>query len=199
MSFDFQVALVRLLVKDSNMLRRGFLPFFVLLFLASAAGWGQAPMKVELCELVQNPQKYSQHWIEVRGAINLGFEDFTLRASACSTQDFRTIWLAYGGDEPTPTKSTVNDQTRKPGTVLKVNGIPVQLLRDAKLELFKSTLLARRSIAPDGSQCFDRCHFYDVTATFIGLFMAAPRVSTASFSGYGHMGCCHLLTIQQVT
>jgi len=171
---------------------------FLFLFLLQVAGRGQTPLKVDLCDLVKEPQKYSRQWVEVRGAVDLAFENFTLRTTECRDRRLRGIWLAYGGDEPTPTTSLVNDRIRPPGMVLKVGGIPVPLLHDANLELFKGRLVAQRITAPDGSSCED-CLLYDVTASLVGLFMAAPEGVNGAFSGYGHMGCCHLLTIQRIT
>jgi hypothetical protein len=168
----------------------------LLMFFLPLTGHGQTPLKVSLCDLVKQPEKYTRQWVEVRGAVNLGFEDFTLRTRACGEK--YQIWLAYGGDEPTPTMSTVNDLERRPGVVPKVDGIPVTLQRDANLELLKGRLAARRVTAPDGSMCDAECRLYDVTGTLVGLFMAAPK-GARPLSGYGHLGCCHLLMIQRVT
>jgi len=181
------------------MVRRHFYFALLLISFLPVSGLGQTPVKVSLCDLVKEPQKYTRQWVEVRGTVDIAFENFTLHTRDCGDAELRWIWLAYGGDEPTPTASTVNDRTRPSGAVLKVDNIPVQLRRDANLELFKGRLVAQRVTAPDGSTCYEHvCHFYNVTATLVGLFMAAPDPST-NLSGYGHMGCCHLLTIQQVT
>lgn len=171
-----------------------------LLFLASLAGLGQTPVKVKLCDLVREPEKCTRQWVEVTGTVDLAFEDFSLRTQDCG-QVHRGIWLAYGGDEPTPTPSTANDNVRKPGSVLKVKGIPVQLQRDANLRLFQDRLSARRLRTPDGFQCDRDCRLYEVTATFIGLFVAAteyPNNPLSPLLGYGHLGCCHLLAIRRV-
>src|SRR5215510_8328959 len=181
------------------MVRHYFYFALPLILLLPVSGLGQTPMKVSPCDLVKEPQKYTRQWVEVRDVVDIAFENFTLHTRDCGDENLRWIWLAYGGDEPTPTTSTVNDRTRPSGAVLKVDGIPVPLYRDANLELFKGRLVAQRVTAPDGSRCYEHvCHFYNVTATLVGLFMAAPDPST-NLSGYGHMGCCHLLTIQQVT
>lgn len=175
-------------------------PFAVLvslLFLVPLAGLGQTPVKIKLCELVRNPEKYTRQWVEVTGTVDLAFENFSLRTQDCG-QERRGIWLAYGGDEPTPTPSTANDTVRKPGTVLKVEGIPVPLERDRALRLFQDRLSAQRLRTPDGSRCDQDCRLYEVTATFIGLFTAATEGPDNPFSGYGHLGCCHLLAIRRV-
>ena len=119
-----------------------FLSVFMLLL--ASLGRAQSAEKVSLCDLVTDPQKYSSHWVEVRGTVNQFFEDFSLETRDCG-DDLRGIWLAYGGDENTPVASTINDHDRKPGSVLKVSGIPVTLLRDANLDLFKRRQIGRAS------------------------------------------------------
>jgi hypothetical protein len=170
---------------------------FVFLFLLPVCGWGQATVKVEVCDLVRQPEKYSHQWIEVRGSVNVGFEDFTLHSRDCG-KDLRQVWLAYGGDEPTPVISTVNDHDRRPGSILKFDGIPVPLEHNAELELFKGRLEAQRLEALASSYCGSHCNLYKVTATFSGLFLAAPP-SAETLAGYGHILCCHLLVIEKVT
>lgn len=92
----------------------------------------------------------------------------------------------------------MNDNLRPPGVTLDVNGHRVQLKRDEHFNLFKRLLMARRVDSPlDRETCWhDSCHFYKVTATLQGLFAAAP---TDRFGGYGHLACCHLLAIQQIS
>lgn len=171
----------------------------LLLLVLPVSGFGQTPLKVGLCDLIRDPQKYSRQWVEVRAAVNIGFENFTLRSAGCGGSSFSGIWLTYGGDEPTPITSTVNDRMRKPGIVMKVDEIPVPLDRNSDLELFKERLVAQRVAAPDGSSCGGDCHLYNVIATFIGLFMAAPTDKNGKWNGgYGHLGCCHLLAIRRV-
>ena len=175
------------------MLRRYLPTVFIGALLLPLAGLGQTPTKVALCELARNPQKYSGQWIEVRGGMQIGFENFTLETSGCGDiGEFRAIWLDYGS-ETTPTASTVNDRMRPQGALRKVSNTPVKLDRDENFELFQRRLYARRLMTPSGVRCYEECSLYRVTATFTGLFMAA----TAD-TGYGHMGCCHLLTISRV-
>jgi hypothetical protein len=103
----------------------------------------------------------------------------------------------YGGDEPTPTISTVNDQERKPGSMPTLEGKPLLLRRDASLDLFRERLSAVRIEKPGGDACYDRqCYLYNVSATITGTFLAASKGS--KIGGYGHLGCCHLLVIQGV-
>lgn len=179
-------------MKDRFLFLIAALFFFVLALPVLA----QAPIHATPCDLVNNPGKYANQVVEVRGSVSISFEDFTLVEPGCEEAS-RPIWLIYGGDEPTPTASTVNDLSRKPGSVLKVNGRPIPLVHDAALDLFRQRLGAIR-ISPVGDRpCYD-CHLYQVTATLTGVFFAAQSQGQ-QFEGYGHLGCCHLLAIQQVS
>ena len=100
------------------------------------------------CDLVTSADKYAGKVVEVRARVNLAFEDFSLAQPGCEDK-YPGVWLIYGGDEPTPTMSTVNDQARKPGSVLKVNGQPIPLVHDAALDLFRRRLDTIR-ISPIG-------------------------------------------------
>src|SRR6185437_1035218 len=169
---------------------------FILLLL-SAVSRAQTAQKVSLCDLVKDPQRYSGQWVEVHGTIEQGFENFGLATQGCGEHP-RGIWLRYGGDQNTPVVSTVNDHDRKPGSVQKIAGSPVTLVRDANLELLQGRLNAVRETMPDGTRCYFECPLYRVAASITGLFMAAPEFKKQGVSGYGHMGCCHLLVIHQV-
>jgi hypothetical protein len=157
----------------------------------------QSYIEVTPCDLVEHPEKYDGRDVRVRGRASIGFENFSLDTESCHDR-LRRVWLIFGGDEPTPTMSTVNDQERGTGSVLTVKGTRVPLKRDASLDLFTRRLVARRP-EPSGSEadrlrCFDlECHLYDVTATLNGVFFAAGGTL-----GYGHLWCCHLLAIEQV-
>jgi len=144
----------------------------------------QGAVEVSPCDLVKAPQTYHGKLIHIRSQVLIAFEDFSFNTNDCGER-LRPVWLAYGGDEPTPTMSTVNDQSRQPGSVLKVNGKPLYLVHDDSLELFKRRLSAVRVGQPGGN-------LYEVTATFTGYFFAAHD------RGYGHLGCCHLFVIQKV-
>jgi len=169
----------------------------LLSFLAyTAFSRAQAPVHVTPCDLVNSPQQYAGKVVQVRARISLAFEDFSLAQPGCEDK-YPGVWLMYGGDEPTPTSSTVNDLSRKPGSVLKVNGRPIPLVHDAALDLFRDRLTAIR-IGPIGDHPCNDCYLYEVTATLTGVFFAATD-DAQQHSGYGHLGCCHLLAIQQVS
>ena len=177
------------------MVARFVAPFFLFLACASSSR-AQLPIPVTPCDLVDSPAEYSGKVVAVRAPVNLAFEDFSLAQDGCEDA-YPGVWLVYGGDEPTPTASTVNDLSRKPGSVLKVNGRPIPLIHDAALAMFRQRLGAIR-ISPIGDHPCNDCYLYRVTATLTGVFFAAQK-SGQQFEGYGHLGCCHLLAIQQVS
>ena len=163
--------------------------------LISPICWAQEPIRVAPCDLITAPEKYSGKVVQVTARVYLAFEDFSLAQPGCE-EAYPGVWLIYGGDEPTPTSSTVNDRSRKPGSVMKVNGIPIPLVHDAALKLFTQRLNPVRITPIDDRSCYD-CYLYRVSATITGVFFAAKK-DAKSFSGYGHLGCCNLLAIEQV-
>jgi hypothetical protein len=147
---------------------------------------------VAQCDLLKNPKAYDGKRIEIRGKISLDMEDFTIYDPSCNT--WPGLWLMFGGDVSTPTKSTMNDNDRQPGQNIKVNGIEYELVKDANEKEFLKALTARQAKKP----------VYRVTATLVGTFLAgrskeeSKAKGTPDFPGYGHMGCCHLFIIRQV-
>jgi hypothetical protein len=98
------------------------------------------------------------------------------------------IWLEYGG--------TVNSETvyccgvtagARRRETLAVEGITIPLIEDAMFRSFDAR------IRPYAAASF--------RASLIGRFFAGERQQSAAgefWGGYGHIGCCSLLVIQQV-
>jgi len=151
----------------------------------SAPGPGHA--SPSLCEVLKSPKLWDGKQLTLNGSVTLEFENFTIYDSKCHT--WPGIWLMFGGDVPTPTKSTWNDTERPEGKDIKVNGIAYTIVKDAQLAEFRSAITARSGRKP----------LYRVTATLSGTFLA-ERASRdlPNFPGYGHMGCCYLFVIRQV-
>ena len=127
----------------------------------------------------------------MRGELSVGFENFTLATTRCNADQW--IWLAFGGDVPGVVPSMVNDMERKAGTDIRVNGISYAVTKDDNLRRLYALITSRRKDKP----------VYRVTATFIGSFFAGSsrtlRNGKTQYAGYGHLGCCSLLVITQVT
>jgi hypothetical protein len=172
--------------------RRALLLACVLLLFAARPARAQAtPQEVSFCDLANNPKSFDGKMIRVRGSVSDEFEDFTLFAEGCHTQ--QGIWLTFGGDVPSTVISTVNDNFRKPGTDLKVNGVSYGVEKDESFRRFYVLIAARHG---------DKAS-YRVTATLTGPFFAGGEEKLpdggVAYSGYGHVGCCSLLVITKVS
>jgi hypothetical protein len=164
-------------------------------FSAFAPGsvWAQAsPTNVSPCELAMHPKSYDGKMIHVRGRLNANFEDSSLAIPDCKTE--QEIWLAFGGDVPSLVISTANDDFRTPGVDVKVGGVSYGIKKDESLRRLYALLAVR---LPGDKPA------YRVTATLTGAFLAGQEVSPPNgptyFRGYGHLGCCALFVITQVS
>jgi hypothetical protein len=150
-----------------------------------------APMKVSICEIKADPAKYNQKLVEVTGFVLHAFEDFTVVDYDC--EHYPEIWLEYGGKRNSDTTYCCGDTA---GTTrsenLRVEGIEIPLVADNAFETFN------KSIQPP----FKSGGYGAVQhATLVGMFFAGVKTKypTGEFwGGYGHMGCCSLLAIEQV-
>jgi len=149
------------------------------------------PVEVPGCDLAKNPKAFDGKLISVRGTLSVHFEDFSLGIGNCDRR--QPIWLAFGGDVPGIVASMANDNSRKPGVDIKVNGVPYGIKKDENFHELYALIAARHGDKPD----------YSVTATLTGTFFAGEETKLANgqsdFHGYGHLGCCSLLIITQVS
>ena len=165
-----------------------------------AVSGSSSPRQASFCDLKHNPANYDGQWIAVRGRVAMQFEDFSLDNPDCNASDRPGIWLTFGGDQDEITPYCCVG-TRKKGVDLEVGGQRVPLVRDAALREFQRVLQSARLRRPDGHPCEgSECSFYrPLTATITGLFLAGHDSGQSSLPGYGHLGCCHLLAIRQVS
>jgi len=149
------------------------------------------PADVHGCDLARNPKAFDRKLIRVRGTLNVFFEDFSLGIGNCDTH--QGIWLTFGGDVPGIVGSLVNDTVRKPGANIKVNGVSYGMVKDENFRRLYALIAARHGDKPE----------YKVTATMTGTFFAGEERKLADgqedFGGYGHLGCCSLFVISQVS
>jgi hypothetical protein len=153
----------------------------------AAVGRAEDPERVTTCQLAKEPAVYNHKLIEVTGLVSHGFEDFTLFDPECSSP--LHVWLEYGGRVRSGTvyccpENSGKRSRRKP---LVVEGIPAPLVRDEPLREFDRLI----GLGPDRL----------VRATIIGRFFAGEQGRLPNgglLPGYGHLGCCSLLAIQQV-
>ena len=152
----------------------------------------EEPTKVSVCQLKNDPASFNHKRVEVTGFVSHGFENFTLFDETCSSS--QSIWLEYGGKRNSNTVyccGTVANGKRK--SVLEVENLAVPLVEDKVFREF-DRIINRSS---DSTLDAPRIH-----VTLIGRFFSGEQQkigNTISLGGYGHLGCCSLLVIEQVT
>ncbi|MBX7221782.1 MAG: hypothetical protein K1Y36_17650 [Blastocatellia bacterium] len=146
----------------------------------------ETPIKVTPCELQNAPATYNHKLIEVTGFFSHGFEDFSLVDPTCQMRF--GVWLEYGGEVNSGTVFCCGPSAeRKRSKPLTVEGIPVPLRADETFMAFDSLLQHASEVVLHG--------------TVVGRFFSgktSPDGEARGLPGYGHMGCCSLLIIQQV-
>jgi hypothetical protein len=147
----------------------------------------EEPLKVTVCELKGNPGQYNQKLVQVTGFVSHGFEDFGLFDLRCPS--FPYVWLEYGGTRKSGTKyccGASTDRTRP--RPLVVEGTEVPLTTNESFDAFDKLIVTEGDTV--------------IRASLVGRFFAGkekhPPSGNVRWSGYGHMGCCSLLAIQEV-
>jgi len=151
-----------------------------------SAAYCQDSQKVTPCQLKSDPASYNHKLVELTSFVSHGFEDFTLFDPTCPT--WPDVWLEYGGTVASGTMYCcgVSNNRSRPQN-LEVEKISVPLVDNEPFRAFDK--LIQRS--PDSV----------LHATIVGRFFAGSDGDGppgSSLRGYGHMGCCSLLAIQQV-
>jgi len=168
----------------------------IMLFAASFANAQTAsllPQTVSLCEVFKNLKAYSGKKLQVRANVISEFESFTFHDPSCSGERDPGVWLMFGGDVDCPTPSTWNDVYRPKAKNVKFDGVEYALVKDQSFRNFYNLVTKKP----------DKKHLYEITATLEGTFIAG-EVGTDSggrllMPGYGHLGCCHLFIIHQIS
>jgi hypothetical protein len=151
----------------------------------------EEPVKATVCQLKNDPRAYSHKLVEVTGLVSHGFEDFTIFDPNCAS--WPRVWLEYGGTLKSGTMYCcgVSDDRHRP-LELKVENVPVPLVADQPFKDFDKIIQPPYRQGQDGVV---------VHATLVGRFFAGRLIhypKASEWGGYGHMGCCTLLAIQEV-
>ncbi len=162
----------------------------------------EEPLVVSACALADHPAAYNHKLVRVESRVTLGFEDFSLYPVDCPDKRF-AIWLDFGGDVEAPTIYCCGSHAREPNSRLLVEGFVIPLVKDSSLESLLRHLQGSRETNPNGDPCYDQeCKLFEVTSTLVGRFFAGELLRKDRdgevYGGYGHLGCCSLLAIQQV-
>lgn len=144
-----------------------------------------ATMKVALCALQADPAPYNHKMIDVRAVVSHGLNDFTLSDPGCERRS--GIWLEYGGRVNSETEYCCGVKAGPRAADLVVEGITTRLIDNALFRRFDAR------VRSPGDVSF-RAHL--IGRFFAGLKQRTPKGDV--WGGYGHLGCCSLLVIQQV-
>ena len=149
------------------------------------------PEKLTACQLKNDPASYNHKLVEVTGFVSHDFEDFTMFDPTCPS--WPAIWLEYGGKAKSGTMYCcgVTADRHRPNE-MKVEDIPIPLTDNEQFREFD------KLIQPPFRS--DR-HGAIVHATLVGRFFSGRQIKYPKgtyWGGYGHMGCCSLMAIQEV-
>ena len=147
------------------------------------------PIKTTLCEIKRDPMSFNKKLVEVSGHASHGVEDSMFEDASCFEGNGRPgIWMEYGGTAATDTMYCCGVTPSKEKKPLVVQGVSVNLVQDELFQRFDKLLHSqpRKEIS--------------IRATVRARVFVNP-VSVGQLhylGGYGHMGCCMLLAIEQV-
>ena len=146
---------------------------------------------VSVCQLKHDPPAYNHKLIEVTAFVSHDFEDFTIFDPTCPS--WPDVWLEYGGTSKSGTMyccGVSDDRNRTEELVVEKIAIPL----NANAEFYKLDKLIQPPFRSGE-------HGSIVHATLVGRFFAGERqrfLKDNPWGGYGHLGCCTLLAIQEI-
>lgn len=149
------------------------------------------PDTVSVCQLKKDPAAYNHKLVEVTGFVTHAARNFTIYDPTCPS--WPAIWLEYGGSINSGTVAcckTLSDRRR--AQPLAIENIPLPLTANPLFEDFDKAIQPPFRAGQSGAV---------EHATLIGTFFAGQQMETATehyWGGYGYMGCCSLLAIQEV-
>lgn len=149
-------------------------------------------LATDICEVLQNPDAFDQKAIRLRGRLISEFESARVDDSFCGLPFLHTsLWWDFGGTGI----SALQPEAKR------INAITFPVLKDAEFRRFQLRFRDRRALRPDGERCHSHkeCSYYDVVATYGGKFFAGRKRAESALGGFGHMGCCHLFVIEQIS
>ncbi len=151
----------------------------------------EQPATVTICQLKSDPAAYNHKLVEVTGFVSHAFEDFTVFDPTCPS--WPGVWLEYGGKAKSGTMYCcgVTADRHRPKE-LKVEDISIPLVDNDQFREFDKLIQPPFRSGVHGSI---------VHATLVGRFFSGRLIKypkAAFWGGYGHMGCCTLLAIQEI-
>lgn len=151
----------------------------------------EQPIEATVCQLKSDAAAYNHKLIAVSGFVSHAFEDFSLFDPKCSS--WPGVWLEYGGTSKSGTMYCCGvTADRRRAKELVVENIPIPLLANEQFEQFDKAIQPPFRSGQQGAVVY---------ATLVGKFFAGRRLEyrrDKPWGGYGHMGCCTLLAIQEI-
>jgi hypothetical protein len=177
--------------RKSTTMRRCLLSILIVLS-AATIGRADEPVKASVCQLKKDPTAYNHKVIEVSGFVTHAARNFTIYDPTCPS--WPAIWLEYGGSINSGTVyccKTLNDRRRS--QPFNVEGIPLPLTDNQTFEDFDKAI--QPPFRPGQSGAVEH-------ATLTGTFFAGQQMTDDTgqhyFGGFGYLGCCSMLAIQEV-
>jgi hypothetical protein len=179
-------------------MRTSTLAFLVtLMFYPSPGRMGQSanenPKIVSLCRVHTDSKAYDSKRVQFRSEISSEFADFSVFDPICPSNDGIGVWLMFGGDVDCPTPPTVNDVGRPKGKDMEFHGVSYSLIKDESFRVFHKAVTTRKI----------KRSSYRLITTLEGTFFSGDAGKDgrgrALLPGYGHLGCCHLFIIHQIS
>ena len=164
----------------------------VFCFCFVAAPWSEEPQEISVCQLKADPAAYNHKLVEVTAFVSHDFEDFTLFDPTCRA--WPAVWLEYGGKAKSDTTYCCGPTAGKSRPEeMKIEDIPIPLVENDLFRQFDKEIQPPFRSGQFGSV---------VHADLVGRFFSGTKQQLGKgepfWGGYGHMGCCSLLAIQEV-
>jgi hypothetical protein len=152
----------------------------------------EEPLKTTACQLKKDPPTYNHKLVEITGFVTHASHNFTIFDPTCPS--WPAVWLEYGGTINSGTVNcckTLNDRQRPRDLV--IDNITIPLKVDQQFQDFDKTIQPPLRAGQSGAV---------EHATLIGRFFAGQQMQDPDnghyWGGYGYMGCCSMLAIQEV-
>jgi hypothetical protein len=152
-------------------------------------------VKMTLCEIKAHPEKFQHAYVEFTAVATHGFEDSMVEDRDClwAVSKNPGVWMEFGGTASTATMYCcgVSANSSRPKQ-LTVDDIELPLVNDDMFKNFDARLHPKHGPTKDSDA---------VRATLRGTIFARQGKQSwqPAWGGYGHMGCCILFVVQQVT
>jgi hypothetical protein len=149
----------------------------------------ERPFDTTACALTQYPERYNEGLVSVEGLITVGPDEFMLHDPNCG-DDRGKIWLEFGGGVESPgTSASAHLAKNRPKTF---ESLELPLNKDRDFDALQKLLETAQKSGKTKM----------LHAILIGKYFSGKPTKTASGetvrSGYGRMGCCSLLIIEEV-